>query len=96
MTIFRCDLIEVGKLQYVFTSANDPDVIGVEVMLDGNVLIDISMDQHGATSVFFDADGSQMELDLADLRAVLDKCERELSDWRESLLKSGILWAGAN
>jgi hypothetical protein len=36
MTIFRCDLIDPNLLTYTFTSANDPDIIGVEVALDGN------------------------------------------------------------
>jgi hypothetical protein len=95
MIIFRSSLIEHDRLQYVFTSANDLDIIGVEVTLDGNVLIDCSMDQHGATNVLFDTDGGQMEFDLNDLRTVLEKCERELSEWRDRLLRPGELWDGS-
>jgi hypothetical protein len=67
MTIFRSNQIEVGKLQYVFKSANDPDIIAIKGMLDGSVLIDVSIDHGGTTSVLFDTDGGQMELGLADL-----------------------------
>ena len=92
MTIFRFNLIQSDKLKYVFTSANDPDIISIEVMLDGNALIDFSMDSEGATSVLFGIDGGQMEFQVNDLRAVLDKCEIELALWREELSKPGKLW----
>jgi hypothetical protein len=94
MTIFRCDLIDPNLLTYTFTSANDPDIIGVEVALDGNVLIDCAMDQMGQTSVLFDQDGGQMEFDLAQLRQVLDKCEGDLIAWREGLMVAGGIWEG--
>jgi len=93
MTIFRSELIDVDQLTYQFVSANDPDIIGVEVMLDGNVLFDISMNPAGETSVLFDADGWKAEFDLGSLRSVLTKCETELNDWRERLMKSGEIWS---
>ena len=94
MTIFRSELVDVSKLTYQFVSSNDPDIIGIEVMLDGDVLIDISMGVTGATSVLFDADGGQMEFDLEDLRRVLAKCELDLIGWRERLMQSGEIWSG--
>jgi hypothetical protein len=93
MTIFRCDLIELEKLTYTFLSSNDPDLIGVEVMLDGNVLIDFSINEEGETSVLFDQDGGSMEFDLVSLRKVLDKCESELSAWRARLMVPGGIWS---
>lgn len=93
MTIFRSDLIDISQLTYQFVSANDPDIIGVEIMLDGNVLIDISMDATGATSVLFDTDGGQTEFNLNDLRSVLAKCESDLMAWRERLTKPGEIWS---
>jgi hypothetical protein len=93
MTIFRSDLIDVGQLTYQFVSANDPDIIGVEVMLDGNVLLDLSMNAAGQTSVLFDDDGRKAEFDLNELRGVLAKCEAELLAWRERLMKSGEIWS---
>ena len=92
MTIFRSNLIDPNLLTYTFTSANDPDIIGVEVALDGNVLIDCAMDQMGQTSVLFDQDGGQMEFALVDLRQVLDKCECDLVSWRERLIADGEIW----
>ena len=93
MTIFRSELIDTERLTYQFVSANDPDIIGVEVALDGNVLIDISMDAAGQTSVLFDEDGGQMEFDLAGLRQVLDKCESELKAWQQRLVEPGAIWS---
>ena len=92
MTIFRCERVDPERLTYQFVSSNDPDLIGVEVELDGNVLIDVSMDAFGLTSVLFDTDGGQFEFDLAQLRSVLDKCETELSAWRERLIQPGEIW----
>ena len=94
MTIFLCDRIDPSELTYTFTTANDPDIIGVEVDLGGNVLIDVTMDQMGQISVVFDQDGGQIEFELVDLRQVLDKCEQELIAWRERLIASGGLWEG--
>lgn len=93
MTIFRCDLIDTDKLTYQFVSSNDPDLIGVEVMLKGDTLIDISMNQQGETSVLFDDDGRHMEFELTSLRMVLDKCENELSAWRARLMEPGEIWS---
>jgi hypothetical protein len=95
MTIFRSNLVDAERLKFQFVSSNDPDLIGVEVMLDGNVLIDVSMDQHGQTSVLFDTDGGQFEFDFGSLRAVLDKCEAELSAWRQRLMMPGEIWEHA-
>jgi hypothetical protein len=92
MTTFLSELIEATKLEYTFSSANDPDIIGVEVALDGNVLIEVSMNPDGRTSVLFDQDGGSMEFDLNDLREVLDKCERELTEWRGRLIVPGAIW----
>ena len=94
MTIFLCDRIDRSELAYTFTTANDPDIIGVEVGLDGNVLIDVTMDQRGQISVVFDQDGGQMEFELLDLRQVLDKCEHELIVWREQMIAPGGPWEG--
>lgn len=93
MTIFRSDLVDAERLEFQFVSSNDPDLIGVEVMLDGNMLIDVSMDQHGLTSVLFDTDGGQFEFDLVQIRATLNKCETELLAWRDRLMKPGEIWA---
>ncbi|WP_432770417.1 hypothetical protein [Sphingopyxis sp.] len=93
MTIFRSEMIDVDQLSYQFVSANDPDIIGVEVRLDSNVLFDISMNPAGETSVLFDSDGWKAEFDLNGLRSVLAKCEAELSAWREGLMKPGEIWS---
>lgn len=93
MTIFRSELIDVGQLLYRFVSANDPDIIGVEVMLGDDVLLDISMNAAGETSVLFDADGWKAEFDLNDLRGVLEKCEADLLAWRDRLTESGEIWS---
>lgn len=93
MTIFRSELIDIDQLTYQFLSANDPDIIGVEVMLDGNVLFDISMNHAGETSVLFDSDGWKAEFDLNRLRSVLAKCEAELNTWRERLRKPVEIWS---
>ncbi|MGQ3099417.1 MAG: hypothetical protein ACT6Q5_03090 [Sphingopyxis solisilvae] len=93
MTIFRCEQIDVAQLAYQYVSANDPDVIGVEVMLDGNLLFDIAMNPAGETSILFDADGWKAEFDLNSLRSVLTKCEAELNAWREGLIKPGEIWS---
>ena len=93
MTIFRCDLIDAERLKFQFVSSNDPDLIGIEVMLDDNTLIDVSMDRHGLTSVLFDTDGGQFEFDLAQIRATLEKCETELLAWRSRLMGPGEIWA---
>ncbi|WP_443971168.1 hypothetical protein [Sphingobium sp. CR28] len=95
MTIFRCELIDVERLVYQFVSSNDPDLIGVEVMLDGNTLIDFSMNEAGDTSVLFDPDGGLMEFDVSDIRSVLDKCEGQLTAWRERIMASGEIWGSA-
>ncbi len=92
MTIFRSDLVDPELLTFQFVSANDPDIIGVEVALGGNVLIEVSMDQQGQTSVLFDTDGGQFEFDLTQLRGVLDKCDAELAAWRERLMEPGGIW----
>ena len=93
MTIFRCELIDIKRLTYQLFSANDPDIICVEVALDGNVLIDVSMDASGHTSILFDEDGGQMEFELGGLRQVLDKCESELEAWRGRLTEPGQIWS---
>ncbi|RYD54822.1 MAG: hypothetical protein EOP60_06945 [Sphingomonadales bacterium] len=93
MTIFRSDLIDTERLRFQFVSSNDPDLIGVEVMLDDNLLIDVSMDDQGQTSVLFDSDNEgSMEFDLGLLRGVLDRCETELSAWRTRLQAPGEIW----
>lgn len=93
MTIFRSNLIDVERLTYQFVSANDPDTIGVVVALDGNVLIDVSMNENGQIDALFDTDGGQWEIDLNGLRQVLDKCESELSAWRQRLIEPGEMWS---
>jgi hypothetical protein len=64
MTIFRSNLVDAERLEFQFVSSNDPDLIGVEVMFDGNVLIDVSMDEGRQTSVLFDTDGVNSNLTL--------------------------------
>ena len=93
MTIFRSELIDVEALAYQFVSANDPDIVGVEVILDGNLLFDVSMNPAGETSVLFKSDSGKVEFDLNDLRNVLTKCEAELIAWRERLMKPGEIWS---
>ncbi len=95
MTIFRSKLIDPERLTYQFVSAKDSDLIGVEVALDGNVLIDVSMDAQGLASVLFDTDGGQFEFDIVLFKGVLDKCETELSVWRERLIQPGEMWEPA-
>ncbi|MBB4097588.1 hypothetical protein [Sphingomonas kyeonggiensis] len=92
MTIFRSSLVDPELLTFQYVSANDPDTIGVEVALGGKVLIDMSIDQHGRTSVLFDTDGGQFEFDLTQLRGLLDKCDAELAAWRERLMEPGRIW----
>ncbi|WP_069310040.1 hypothetical protein [Porphyrobacter sp. LM 6] len=74
-------------------SSSEPDTIGVEVALDGNVLLDVSMDEDGKITVLFDEDGHQAEFELNELRAVLTKCETELNDWRNRLTAPGEMWS---
>ncbi|UIJ45002.1 hypothetical protein LZK98_18415 [Sphingomonas cannabina] len=92
MITFRSDLVDPKRLKFQFVSSNDPDLIGIEVTLDGNVLIDVSMDEKGQTSVLFDTDGDAFEFDLAQLKTVLEKCETELSAWRWRLMTPGGIW----
>ncbi|HVJ02787.1 MAG TPA: hypothetical protein VM662_11440 [Sphingomonas sp.] len=93
MTIFRSELIDTERLKFQFVSSNDPDLIGVEVYQGDNLLVDVSMDQHGQTSVLFDSDQEgSMEFDLQSLRHLLDRCEAELSAWRERLKAPGEIW----
>ena len=93
MTTFLSNRVEVSRLTFQFVSSNDPDLICVEVVLDGNVLIDVSMDRDGQTNVSFDEDGGEMEFDLGELRSLLDKCETDLRDWRERLVAPGEIWS---
>ena len=93
MIIFRSNLVDPSKLTFQFVSSNDPDLIGVEVLLDGNVLIDVSMNERGETGLLFDQDGGGMEFDLSEFRLVLAKCESELCAWRERLRTSGENWS---
>ena len=93
MIIFRSNLIDPRKIAYQLVSSNDPDMIGVEVMLDGNKLIDVSMNEHGETSLLFDHDGGEMEFDLSEFRLVLDRCESDLNAWRKRLIAAGEIWS---
>ena len=93
MTTFRSDFVDTSKLTYSFVSSTAPDAIGVEVILDGNVLLDVSMNKHARITVFFDEDVHQAEFELNDLRAVLAKCETELNDWRSRLIEPGEMWS---
>jgi hypothetical protein len=95
MTTFRSELIESSSLRYQFVSSNDPDLIGVEVSLSDNVLIDVSMNEQGLTSVLFDTEGGHFEFDLNDIRSVLNKCEIDLSAWRDRLCAPGEIWEDA-
>jgi hypothetical protein len=92
MTTFRSSQIDTRRLAFQFVSSNEPDLIGVEVSLDGNVLIDVSMNARGETSVLFDEDGAQMEFDLTHLRTLLAKCENDLIAWRDRLVAPGEIW----
>ncbi|AOL94622.1 hypothetical protein BG023_111696 [Porphyrobacter sp. LM 6] len=93
MTIFRSNFVDTTRLTYAFVSSSEPDTIGVEVALDGNVLLDVSMDEDGKITVLFDEDGHQAEFELNELRAVLTKCETELNDWRNRLTAPGEMWS---
>lgn len=93
MTIFRSSLVDAPKLTYSFVSSSEPDTIGVEVALDGNVLLDVSMGEDGKITVLFDEDGHQAEFELSELRSVLTKCETELNDWRNRLTAPGEMWS---
>ncbi len=93
MTIFRSNFVDTTRLAYAFVSSSEPDTIGVEVALDGNVLLDVSMDEDGKITVLFDEDGHQAEFELNELRAVLTKCETELNDWRNRLIEPGEMWS---
>lgn len=93
MTIFRSNFVDTSKLAYQFVSTSDPDRIGVEVELDGDVLLDVSMDEDGNITVFIDEDSHQAEFELNELRAVLTKCETELNDWRNRLIEPGEMWS---
>ena len=93
MTIFRSKLSDPEGLKYQFVSANDPDIIGVEVLLDGKAIIELAMDKDGLTSLIFDRADQLLEFDLDCFRQVLEKSERELKDWRSNLLKPGGIWS---
>jgi hypothetical protein len=93
MTIFRSNFVDVSKLSYAYFDSNKPDTVGVEVLLDGNVLLDVSIDEDGKISVLVDEDAHQAEFELNDLRAVLTKCETELNDWRNRLIEPGGIWS---
>jgi len=93
MTIFRFKFVDTSKLTYAFVSSSEPDTIGVEVGLDGNVLLDVEMFEDGRITVFIDEDSHQAEFDLNELRAVLTKCETELNDWRNRLTAPGGIWS---
>ncbi len=93
MTTFRSKFVDTSKLTYSFVSSSEPDTIGVEVAQDGNVLLDVSMDEDGNITLFFDEDGHQAEFELSELRAVLTKCETELNDWRNRLIEPGGIWS---
>ena len=92
MTISRCDLVDVDRLTLQFVSSNESNTIGVEVMLDGNTLMDMTMDRAGQTSVLFDTDGGQFEFDLTSLKALLDRCIADLTAWRDQLVAPGGMW----
>ena len=92
MTIFRSSLIDPAGLRYQFVSANEPDTIGVEALLEGDILVEVMMDQAGQTSVLFNGESRILEFDLTDLRLILDKCESELNAWRKRLMEPGQLW----
>lgn len=66
------------------------DQIGMEVVLDGDTRIDVSMDRQGRASVAF-AEGGCMA--MGQLRVVLDRCEAELLALREQLRAPGGIWA---
>lgn len=93
MTIFRSSRITLGDVSYTFVSANDPDTIGVEVLCEGNVILEVSMDQSGNVSVLLDQDGGNSEFDLGDLRSILAKCEADLQIWRSKLIEPEALWS---
>jgi hypothetical protein len=92
MTIYRSDLVDTATLKYQFVSSNEPDLIGVEVMSDDNVLFEVSMNQYGQTTVQFEKEAGQMEFTLKGLREVLNKCENELTEWRNRLLLPNGVW----
>jgi len=92
MVIRRSDLVDPKRLTRRFFDDNDPDIIGVEVMLDGHVLIIMTMDQDGQTSVLFDVDAGQFAFDLAQLTALFGQCDTDLSAWRQQLIQPGALW----
>lgn len=93
MTIFRSNFVDASKLTYQFVSTSDPDTIGVEVELDGNVLLEVEMTEDGKITVYIDEDSHQAEFELNELRAVLTKCETELNDWRNRLIEPGEMWS---
>ena len=93
MTIFRSNLIDPDSLKYQYVSANDPDIIGVEVLLDEKLIIELAMDRDGQTSLIVDRTDQLLEFDLNSLRQVLDKCERDLKEWRSELLQPEGIWS---
>lgn len=92
MTTFRSNRVDVERLQFIYASSSEPDEISVEVALDGNVLLEVSVDQEGIVRVLFDTDGGQFEFEKADLDNVLSRCEAELLEWRSRLQTPGGMW----
>ena len=92
MTIFRCDQLRTADVQLVFTSSNEPDTIGVEFQFEGNGLFEIIMDGSGTANVLFD-EIENAEIPISDLRALLDRGEKELIEWHARLSETGQMWA---
>jgi hypothetical protein len=91
MTIFRSRSVDASKLTYQYVSSNAPDNIGVEAVLDGDILFALSVGEDGG--VLYDVHMADVEFDLSELLAVLAKCETELNDWRNNLIKPGGIWS---
>jgi hypothetical protein len=91
MTIFRYDKVRIADLQFQRTSSNEPDLISVEVLLDGNGLFSVDMDPQGQVVILFD-EIENAEFPLPDLLEVFERCRKELEHWREGLVQPGGIW----
>ena len=92
MTTSRFEQIDADAVKAMFVSSEQPDTIGVEYVLHGNMLFDMSMGRDGAITVMFDEVASA-EFPLDALRELLDRGEAELRNWNTRLSEPEGIWA---
>ena len=78
-------------MQATFVSSEEPDTIGVEFALGGNMLFDMTMGEEGEIAVLFD-EIANSEFPLPVLRELLDRGESELKNWHTRLTQPDGIW----